>query len=108
MSKILPATCSAASVVTVENKPVQATILSNGKAQSTGVVLLEQDKSTYLTSNASDIHDLIVNIGSLVDQIKLCLNGLDGVTASPGSNAAAIAVVDTLKAQLLAQKDLLK
>ncbi len=75
---------------------------------STGLALIEHDKVNYITSNATDIKDLITNIGTLVDQIVVALSGIDALTTSPGTNAASIALVSTLKATLVAQKELLK
>ncbi len=122
MSKILPASCSASSVVTVEGKGVTSIILSAGKKSSTGVVLLEEGVSTYVTSNATDIHDLIATTNELIQKLQdvftqtiVALSALDAVTTSPGSASAAIALVTTknilvttANAQYVLTKDLLK
>jgi hypothetical protein len=109
LARIFDASC-AAGIVTVEGKPVvPVTILSEGVKPSTGVALLQGNKLSYLTSNASDIKDLIQNMSAILDQIVLALTGIDAVTTVPGSNAAAIALVTTLKTTLLtAQGNLLK
>ncbi len=108
MSKILPAECEAG-IVTIESHVITpATILSQGVKPSAGVALIDRDKVTYVTSNATDIKDLITNIGAVVDQIVLSLQALDLVTVSPGSAAALITLVSTLKATLVLQKDMLK
>ncbi len=122
MSKIFDATCTADSVVKVQGQAVNATILSEGKKASTGIVALQGSTATYITSNASDVKLLIENINTLVgkiadvvDQVVLALSALDGVTTTPGSAAAAIALVATkellvvtAKTTLNAQKDVLK
>jgi hypothetical protein len=108
LSRVFDATC-VGNILTVEGKPIiPKTILSEGVKASTGVGLLQGDKMYYLTSNATDIKDLITNIGTLVDQIVLALQALDLVTVSPGSAAAAITLVSTLKTTLVLQKDMLK
>ncbi len=94
MSKILPATCEAG-IVTIEGHVITpATVISQGVKSSSGVALIEQDVVSYLTSNASDIKDLIQSVCSI-------LSALDAVTNSPGGSAANIAT-------LLASKENLK
>jgi hypothetical protein len=96
-------------VVTTENLVISpATILSAGVKASTGAALIEKDKVTYITSNATDIQDLIDNIGSVIDQIVTSLTALDAATIPPGTAAIPIALINTLKATLMAQKELLK
>lgn len=107
MSKVLEATCSGG-VVTVEGRSIGATVLSEGVLQSEGIAILEKDESFYLTSSASDVKTLIQNIGSTLDQVITVLTTLDGVSTSPGSAAAAITALTTLKNTLVAQKDNLK
>lgn len=107
MSKILDATCTLG-VVKVEDLPVDAAVISEGAGESRGVVLLEGDKATYLTSNASDIKDLIDAIGALVDKIVTVATGLDAVTLSPGGQTANILLITVAKTQLLAMKETLK
>ncbi len=108
MSKILDASC-VAGIVTVDSLPIpSANILSQGVKASTGKLLMDEEKADYFTSNATDIADLISNIGTVVDQIVLALTALDAVTVSPGSATAAITLVTTLKATLVAQGAMLK
>lgn len=109
MSKILEASC-AAGIVTADNLPVAGSIiLSEGVKPSTGVLLLEEDKATYVTSSASDIKDLITNLETIIDQLVITLTAIDAVTTAPGSNAASIATLTALKTSLLTvQKGLLK
>lgn len=109
MSKILNATCNATGVVTAEGQTVPAAVvLSEGKKQSSGVLLMEGDKATYVTSNASDIKSLIESLVTIINQIATIATGLDAVTVSPGSAAASIAVLQTMKTQLEATKEQLK
>ncbi len=108
--------------MTVEGKPVSSTILSQGTKSSSGVVLLEEELSTYVTSNSVDIAKLIEDtnslLGKVVDaltQVVVSLSALDAVTTTPGSAAATIALVTTknalittANATLLLTKDNLK
>ena len=108
MSKILPATCQA-NVVTIESHVIAPSgILSEGVKASEGLALIEKDSVTYITSNASDIKDLITNIGDVLTKITTALTGIDAVTTTPGSNAALITLITTAKTALVLQKDNLK
>ncbi len=93
MSKILDATCDASSVVKVEGKTVTATILTDGKKASTGVVLLEEGKATYVTSNTSDIKDILTKLKTAIDKLADTLTdigtGMTGVTTAPPPTLAA-------------------
>lgn len=109
MSKILDAECSSAGVVTADGVTVEsAEVLSEGKKHSEGLLFLEGEKARYIPSSATDIKDLITRVVGIVDQITTIVTTLDGVTTSPGSAAAAIATLTTLKTQLNQSKDTLK
>ncbi len=122
MSKILSATCDASGKVTVEGQVVSASVLSEGKKASSGLLVIDESTLYYLPSNASDIHDLISNVKDLVQKLEdvftqtvVALSALDGVTTTPGSASAAIALVTTKNALVataattfLATKDTLK
>lgn len=108
MSRIFEATCLG-NVVKIAGKPiVDASVLSEGVKASTGVALMQGDEVSYITSNATDIKDLITNVKAVVDQIQLVLTALDAVSTSPGSAAAAIALITALKTTLNLQKENLK
>ncbi len=108
MSKVVDATCNAAGIVTADGVPVtDAVILSQGKASSSGVLLIEELKSTYVTSNATDIKALITNVKAIVDKITSIVTSLNAAT--PGTPATAdIALLVTLNTQLDLTKELLK
>lgn len=94
MAKILPATCEAG-IVTIESHVITpATILSEGVKSSSGIAIIDEEKVSYVTSNSSDIKDLIESLCSI-------LTAIDAVTVAPGGSTAAIA-------QLLASKENLK
>ena len=107
MSKILSATC-VDNQVKIEDLEVDATILSQGKKASTGVALVERDSITYFASNAEDIKDLISSLETIIAQVVTIATALDAVTVSPGTAAAAITALTTLKTQLGLTKDNLK
>lgn len=109
MTKVLPATCEA-SVVKIEGKVIAgATILSEGVAASTGVAVIEDEKVSYVTSNASDIKealnkviDALTETKTALDQIGSALSTLDGkpqgtLTPVPtiGANITNIATAAT-------------
>lgn len=108
MSRAIQASC-AAGVVKVNALPIAgATILSQGVKASTGLLHLESDKATYVTSNASDIHDLISSVCAIIDKITLIVTALDAESVSPGGQTANITAMGLLKTTLLATKDTLK
>lgn len=82
-----------------------AEILSNGVGKSTGILIFQGDKQIYIPSNAKDIEALIQGVSDIIGQVALVLTGLDAVTVSPGTQAAAIAQLQVLKTQLLATKE---
>ncbi len=113
MSKMIDGTCSA-HVVTADGIAVEGVeVLSQGTKSSTGVVLLQEDKAKYITSNATDIHDLIAQLSDLIqlvsDTFSAIGTGMTGpTTAPPASLPASITQLATMKAALTAMKDNLK
>ncbi len=108
MPRILVASQDATGKITIEGKEVEATFLNEGTLASSGVVLMDRDLAIYLTSSASDIKTLIENLGTVLDKIIQIATTVDGATVPPGGAAANIALLTTLKNQLVAQKDTLK
>ena len=107
MSKILDAECENG-IVQVEGYEVTATILSEGVKASTGKALVEGDEVAYITSNATDIKDLIIKIGEALDKTIAALNVCNSGLTSAGAATAAIAELSAVKAELVLQKDNLK
>ena len=108
MSKMLNATCSASGQVKVGSDLVPgAEILSEGKKQSSGILLIDGDLVKYLASSAGDLKSLITSMVSILDQLATVLSGLDSATNSPGAQAANITALQSLKTQLDQSKDLL-
>src|ERR1044071_5853784 len=81
MPKILEATCTAA-VVTVYELPVEAVILTQGTAESEGLLLMQDDKAYYVAANTSDIVNLIDSMKAIIDKIILIVTGLDSATGN--------------------------
>lgn len=112
MSKILEATCIS-KAVKWEGAPVEATILSEGNGESTGVLLLEKDKAFYLTSNASDLKltlDKLINALTKVTETLTAIGaGMTGpTTAPPPTLATNVAAVNLLVNELTTLKGNLK
>lgn len=109
MSKILDATCDAAGNVKVGGLLVpDAIIMSEGKKASSGLLLIDGHRPRYFPSSATDIKDLIAAVVGIVDQLTIIATGLDAVTTSPGSVAAAITQLGVLKTQLQQSGEALK
>lgn len=108
MTKVVPATCENEEVTADDVVVPEADILSQGKKASAGLLVIDRDKKTYLTSNAEDIADLIESLVEIINQIATIATGLDGATNSPGAQASAIAQLQTLKTELDQTKEQLK
>ncbi len=112
MSKILKASCLT-NVVKVEGKSVQATVLSQGVKASDGIFVLDESEGTYVTSNASDINDILAQLSTLIqtvsDTFTAIGTGMTGpTTAPPVSLPTKITALATIKTALDAIKDHLK
>ncbi len=114
MSKILDATC-VAGLVTASLFPVaEATILSEGVGPSLGLLIMDEDKATYVTSNASDLKSTLEKIASALGDIVTALTAIDAKpTGGTGSApvpvaAASIIQLTTIQGELTALKEILK
>lgn len=112
MSKVLEATC-VAGVVTSELVPVPAAdILSEGIGPSEGILILDEDNATYVTSNASDIKSALDSIASALTQIATALTLIDakpmGVLPPVPAATANVVAITAIQAQLSALKEILK
>lgn len=109
MAKILSASCDATGKVTAEGVIVDnATVINLGKKASTGMLLMDGDKSYYITANATDIQKVITDMVAILDALIAALTAIDGVTTTPGSAAALIANITALKVTFNTTKDVLK
>ena len=108
MTKILDATCSQNNV-TVENRILaDCEIFSEGKALSSGVVLIEEEKTYYITSNASDIKTTITTASDIILKVTNCFTALDALPTIAGACASFTAQLLIIKAQLDLLTDTLK
>lgn len=112
MSKAVEATCSAG-VVKVEGIVVDdAEILSDGTGDSTGILIIDGEKSYYVATNSTDLKTAIENISDALSQIATTLTsigaGMTGATTAPppglGTDVTAInskvTTLNTLKDNL--------
>lgn len=100
MSKALEATC-VAGVVTAGGIPVPAAdILSKGIGPSTGILILDEDRAKYVTSNATDIESTLTQIASALTTISTALTSIGA--AMTGPTTAPPPTLPTDVAQILA------
>lgn len=109
MSKILPATSDASGVVTAESTTVSsATMLSEGNQASTGLLIMQDTLSWYMTSSATDIKTTIEKLVTVIEktadsvtQIATTLTsigaGMTGPTTAPPGTLATDVVALNLK-----------
>lgn len=113
MSKILEATCEAG-VVTSEGAAVPgASILSEGIGESQGLLLMQGDKKTYVTSSAADLKTAIEKVVEAINKIGTVLTaigaGMTGpTTAPPGTLATDVSELVALATELETLKGNLK
>lgn len=113
MSKMLDATC-VSGVVTSGGFPVAAAeILSKGVGPSTGLLILDEDRAKYVTSNATDLESTLTTLASVLTTIATSLTsigaGMTGpTTAPPPTLAADVAQITAAVAQINLLKGLLK
>lgn len=119
MAKIIEATCEAG-VVTADEVPVTAAdILSEGVRSSEGILLLDENKAKYVTSNAEDIKDAIDKLNDILGQASDLMSSIVTDTIFiPGTGGASLifppgfsagkASLDAAIEELNAMKDNLK
>lgn len=115
MSRLLRASINASGEVIYKDMPVQdVLILSEGKAESEGLLLIDKDFIAYLTSNAQDTKLLIEKILDLITELASALDLIDQKpsTTTPGPPAplatANVAQINVIKTQLDQLKESLK
>ncbi len=113
MSKILEASC-ALGIVTSEGVPVlTADILSEGVGSSSGVLILDEDLGTYITSNATDLKTTIEKLASSLNTIATALTSiaagmLGPATAPPPTLPVDVATLIATATELTLLKETLK
>jgi hypothetical protein len=108
MIKVLQATCEGG-VVTVEGQEITPDlILSEGVGASSGVLIIDADKSYYVAKTSPDLKSAITSLVAILDQAIVVLTTLDAGMVVPGGAAAGIATLTTLKTTFNTTKDNLK
>ncbi len=113
MSNVLPAIC-AAEIVQVNALPVPgAVILSKGVGASTGILVLQDGATYYITSNALDLESTITKITDLITKLSTTFTHFAGSmagagTVPPPALAADLADLSAISAELTALKAVLK
>lgn len=104
MSKVLNATCEFG-LIKVESQIVDGEILSEGIGKSSGIVVIDKENLTYITSNATDLKETIVKLNDIVMKITEILtaigSGMTGpTTAPPPTLATGVIEVTTMLVEL--------
>lgn len=120
MSKVVEATC-VAGIVKVGALPVPtATILSEGVAASSGILVLDEDKATYIAKVSTDLKDALDQLSSALGSLTTALTTLDvkvqpttcpagaGVTVTTPLATASITSITSAKAAIDLLKEALK
>ncbi len=116
MSKVLNATCAAGVVLAGEPIPgpvASAEILSKGIGPSTGILIMDKDKATYVTSNASDLESTLTTLASVLTDIATTLTSIGAsmtgpTTAPPPTLAVDVAKITAAVVQINLLKAVLK
>lgn len=109
MSKVLVASCENEKV-TVEGKEVEATILSQGKASSTGIVVMDGDKVYYIALMGADLITTLEKTSAALEKIASTLtdigSGMTGPsTAPPPTLGTSVAEINAIVSELDQLKD---
>lgn len=113
MTKVIEASC-VTGIVTAEGVPVTGTtILSGGVGESEGVLILEEDKKTYLANTTPDLKTTIEKVIAALNKIGTTLTsigaGMTGpTTAPPGTLATDVLELTTIATELEVLKGALK
>lgn len=112
MSKVLDATCENGEV-TAEGIAVEGVeILSEGVGASSGIIILDEDKGTYIPKTSPDLKDTLEQVIEALNQVVTVFTsigaGMTGPTTAPPPTLAtdllvitnAATALETLKGQL--------
>lgn len=87
MSKILEATCEN-SIVRCEGVVITGvTVLSKGKASSSGILVIEEDKKTYIASTVADLETTLTQVSTALANISSALSAIDSAGFWSGGGA---------------------
>lgn len=118
MSKILDATCDATGKVKVGTVEVpDAIVMSAGKQQSSGILIIDGDRAKYLTLSVTDLESTLEKtsqaLAKSVEAIQAIATlftaigaGMTGpTTAPPGTLAVDVANINSKAADITAVKN---
>jgi hypothetical protein len=112
MSKAIDATCSAGIVLAGALPVPTATKLCQGVGPSSGVLILDEDKQTYIADTSGDLKTTLGKIATALSQIATALTAIDakptGTLPPAPAAAAAIAQITAVQVELTALKEVLK
>lgn len=104
MSKVLSATCVNNKVNCESAEVPGVTILSEGVAASTGLLILEDDKKTYVAKTSPDLKTALTQLVSALTQTASALTAVDTMNLATSN----IAQINAIASQLSTLKDALK
>lgn len=118
MSKVLRASCENFEV-TIGNAPAQEVdfLACEGKAESQGLAVLDEDKVYYLANTISDLKTTLEKVEDALTQVSSALNtlggagflvGATGAVPWPGSIASQVSAINTAKTALTTLRGNLK
>lgn len=117
MSKVLDATCQNNKVTCEGSEVPNVTILSEGISASQGLLILEDDRKTYVSKTSPDLKAALSSIIDALTQIATALTAIDNngyiISSNPdvhgGPKAVAnISQVNSIVGTLSSLKDALK
>lgn len=90
MTRILEATCQAGVVKVAGHTVVPTpTILSQGTQSSTGLLIMEGDRATYIATNTTD---LVTTLTAIASSLGTIASSLVSIAASDGSPGLIISI----------------
>jgi hypothetical protein len=112
-AKALPATCLSSVVTAMGFAVTPVTILSEGKGQSSGVLIMDGEQAFYIASNAGDLKTTLEKVASALTEIATTLTaigaGMTGpTTAPPPTLPTSVTAINAVVTQLNALKEVLK
>lgn len=113
MAKIIAASLSSGKVMAEGFEIQDAVVLSEGEADSEGVLILDGDKQYYIAKTTPDVKTTIEKVVDAIDKIANLFTaigaGMTGpTTAPPGTLATDVAAIQAVKTELETLKDELK
>lgn len=96
MAKILTATCVDGVVKVGDHVITPVVILTQGTESSGGLLIIDEDRATYIATNTTDIVELLSSIQSVLGTIASALTTTVAATGSAPAIAAVAIMVATI------------